>query len=235
MRSHDANTLFYSGHSLDVNSPIYIGAAPNSIRHLPAATSDLPGYTGCLRNMFINGEVVDFNSPLLQFDVRAGCTRGECNPDPCKNGGKCYGQGDCDCPIEFSGPNCDQGKQVLSSKNFSPIFYFSSSYFSLFFIITESSQVTFLGKDFIQYEVISGGSRVVRKRQTQAYISIANLISFSFLTTEPSGAILQIGDPQASSEYMIVEVILTFLFQSRCMCFTFCQIQIHRFQTAMSK
>jgi len=71
----------------------------------------------------------------------------------------------------------------------------------------DSSQVTFLGDGFIQYEVITEGSGTRSKRQAtqETYVSETNLISFSLITTEPSGAILQIGDSQ-SSEHMVVEV-----------------------------
>ena len=66
--------------------------------------------------------------------------------------------------------------------------------------------MTFLGDGFIQYEVIAKGSGT-RKRQAvqETYVSDTNLVTFSLITTETSGAIFQLGDSQ-SSEYMVVEV-----------------------------
>jgi len=57
---------------------------------------------------------MDFSSPLLDFDVRSGCVRSECNINPCKNGGKCYDQGNCDCPIQYSGSTCTEGNKFTN-------------------------------------------------------------------------------------------------------------------------
>ncbi len=96
-------TCVYSNHSLDVNSPVYIGQVPAGVKG-----SFSPGYSGCLRNIFVNGEVLDFSSPLLSSDIRL-CVSNECMLEPCENGGQCFDKGRCDCPIEFSGATCDQG------------------------------------------------------------------------------------------------------------------------------
>lgn len=67
------------------------------------------GFSGCLSNVVVNGEVVDFGRPLVSENVAEGCG---CDAELCKNGGVCSGTGECDCSPEFVGPNCDKGRHA---------------------------------------------------------------------------------------------------------------------------
>lgn len=69
-----------------------------------------------------------------------------------------------------------------------------------------SGLVAFFGKNFIQYEVRETRVQALKRQVQNTYTTAQNFISLSFVTKEPSGTILQIGDPHNSREYMIVEV-----------------------------
>ena len=62
------------------------------------------GFRGYLRNVMVNGELLDFAGPLRDEEVVLGygCT--------CANGGTCVGPEQCDCAPEFTGPDCSEGK-----------------------------------------------------------------------------------------------------------------------------
>ena len=67
----------------------------------------------------MNGRLLDFSSPLAEVDVSRGCGFADavCDPNPCGNGGRCVGEWNsyfCDCPVEFAGPECLQGKVPIS-------------------------------------------------------------------------------------------------------------------------
>ncbi len=72
---------------------------------------NLPGFSGCLRNFEINNEPLDFSTALNASGVSEGCG---CGPDVCKNGGVCYGTGQCDCSPEFSGDDCSECELVAA-------------------------------------------------------------------------------------------------------------------------
>lgn len=79
--------------------------------------SNLPfsSFIGCMRNVRVNGELIDFSNPLLAVDLAPGCgfTDAQCSPNPCSNGGKCigtWGSFICDCTPQFAGTTCKEGK-----------------------------------------------------------------------------------------------------------------------------
>lgn len=72
-------------------------------------------FTGCLRNIQVNSQLLDFSDPLLESSVTLGCqfTDAQCSPNPCENGGRCIGTWEsfvCECSPQYSGPNCTQRK-----------------------------------------------------------------------------------------------------------------------------
>ena len=71
-------------------------------------------FIGCMRNVRVNGELIDFSSSLLAVDLAPGCgfTDAQCDPNPCSNGGKCigtWGSFICDCTPQFAGTTCKEG------------------------------------------------------------------------------------------------------------------------------
>ena len=77
-----------------------------------------PAYTGCIRNVQINGELLDFSDPLAEVSVIEGCLCTGCEPNPpCKNGGRCAGYWGtnfvCDCTPRFAGQSCDKGMHLI--------------------------------------------------------------------------------------------------------------------------
>ena len=78
--------------------------------------SNLPfsPFIGCMRNVRVNGELIDFSNLLLAVDLVPGCgfTDTQCNPNPCSNGVKCigiWGSFMCDCKPQYSGTTCKEG------------------------------------------------------------------------------------------------------------------------------
>ena len=72
-------------------------------------------FTGCLRNIQVSSQLLDFSDPLLESGVTLGCqfTDAQCSPNPCENGGRCIGMWEsfvCECSPQYSGPNCTQCK-----------------------------------------------------------------------------------------------------------------------------
>ena len=79
-----------------------------------------PGpYTGCLRNLIINGKQhLDFTEPLMQEGLSNNCwyTDRNCYRNPCGNDtGQCIGSWEgyyCICKPDYTGGNCLEGKQL---------------------------------------------------------------------------------------------------------------------------
>lgn len=76
--------------------------------------------------------------------------------------------------------------------------------------------MTFLGEDFINYRVLETGGggeggelkRMRRQAGASGYSTARNRISLSLTTDNLSGTVLQLGDPQGSSEYITLRVML---------------------------
>ena len=71
-------------------------------------------FVGCMRNVMVNGELIDFASPLMSVDLGPGCLFADtqCDPNPCFNGGRCIGSWTsfaCDCKPQFAGTTCKEG------------------------------------------------------------------------------------------------------------------------------
>lgn len=105
---------FVINSALDVGAPIILGGLPTSLGY--GNGQAFAAFTGCLRNVQVDGSLVDFGNPIEEHDVGLdSCTLLDvpCQSLPCSNGGTCVGLGDsfqCRCPVRFSGETCDDGK-----------------------------------------------------------------------------------------------------------------------------
>ena len=110
------NTLtiyFYNFNStLDLGAPIILGGLPASLGY--ASDQVIAPFTGCLRNVKLNDDFVDFSNPIEAngMDVEAcALLDGPCQSSPCSNGATCIGLGNsfqCRCPVQFSGELCEE-------------------------------------------------------------------------------------------------------------------------------
>lgn len=188
--TRDESAAIISGpyRSLDLGAPLILGSLPEEFGY--NVQSDLISFipfTGCLRNFRVNEILLDFSSPLAEVDVARGCgfANAACDPNPCQNGGLCIGEWDsffCDCPVEFAGPVCQQGAESAS----------------------------FFGNGFIRYRLETATSQDRPVRQTNestVYRTGRNSIALSFQTSVSSGTLLQLGDPEGSLEYAVLEIV----------------------------
>ena len=104
--------------ALDVGAPVILGGLPTSLGY--GSNQTFTGFTGCLRNVQVDADLVDFGSPIEQDGVdldTCALLDDLCHPEPCSNGGTCVGLGDtfrCRCPVRFSGETCDEGKFIFA-------------------------------------------------------------------------------------------------------------------------
>ena len=106
--------------SLDLGGPLLLGSG-NVIRDFGYSNLPFSSFIGCMRNVKINGELIDFSRPLLSVDLGPGCgfTGTQCNPNPCSNGGECigtWGSFICDCRPQFAGTTCKEGTLIIKGK-----------------------------------------------------------------------------------------------------------------------
>ena len=75
--------------------------------------------------------------------------------------------------------------------------------------------MTFLGENYINYEILRAGVVPLKRRRRQeiTYITAQNLISLSFLTDQPSGSLFQLGDPQGGTDYLLLKVCMLCVLQ----------------------
>lgn len=103
---------------LDINDylgtfegPLFIGGAPS--KYLVGDTSKRNGFTGCIRSLKTNGQLIDLKSYLNpSMPTVIGACRPSCTKNLCQNGGKCieyWGSYECEClnSIAHSGSNCE--------------------------------------------------------------------------------------------------------------------------------
>lgn len=177
--SRVASNLSISGQfqSLDLGAPTFIGGIPPGSGYSQQYNVFTP-FVGCVRNVRINGELMDFASSLLSENVTNWCSYTDihCQPNPCAHDGKCLGSWesyDCSCNPRYSETTCSSN--ALSG--------------------------TFEGKGFISYMAVSSIKRqVVLQGKAQTFISL------NLLTSAKSGTVLQLGDP-ALTEYAMLEIV----------------------------
>ena len=98
---------------MDLGAPIILGGLPASLGY--GSGQSLAAFTGCLRNVRVGEDLIDFTNPIEQtgMDVRTcALLDGPCQSLPCMNGATCIGLRDsfqCRCPIRFSGELCEEG------------------------------------------------------------------------------------------------------------------------------
>ena len=101
---------------LDLGGPLIFGHLPQSFQY--GVTSFATPFEGCIRNVRLNTELVDFSEPLFESNVGSGCQSNRCSETTCKNSGQCLGtmtNFDCICSSSFAGTDCTQGQLALQS------------------------------------------------------------------------------------------------------------------------
>ena len=73
-------------------------------------------FTGCMRNIYINGYHVDRSTATASKEVTSGCTKAVgCSANTCQNG-QCISNWNglqCQCKSGFSGGTCTEGRWFL--------------------------------------------------------------------------------------------------------------------------
>ena len=99
--------------SLDLTGPLFIGGVPTWIRK--------ESFTGCIRNLHIDGKFIDLTNPLAQKNSQIGCSMEatDCGSRICQHNGKCRKFGDkvqCQCAPTFSGKRCETPTSVNAKR-----------------------------------------------------------------------------------------------------------------------
>ncbi|XP_060060672.1 cadherin EGF LAG seven-pass G-type receptor 3 isoform X2 [Erinaceus europaeus] len=94
--------------SLDLTGPLLLGGVPNLPENFPVTHKD---FTGCMRDLHIDGRRVDMAAFVANNGTTAGCQAKLhfCESHPCQNNGVCserWGGFSCDCPVGFGGQDC---------------------------------------------------------------------------------------------------------------------------------
>lgn len=106
---------FYISRSPNLqDAPLYIAGVPSIdvILKRPSQVS-VDDFTGCMRNIYINGAHLDKSTALTSKGVTSGCTKASgCSSIACKNG-QCIDDWkgfQCQCKTGFAGETCATGK-----------------------------------------------------------------------------------------------------------------------------
>ena len=111
---------FYS--FLDLTTPFTLGRLlPLYHSFAPPHIQSVPNYNGCVRNVFVNSQMLDFSAPLMEEGLKRNCifTDHNCQPNPCNNSGQCIGEWEgfnCVCSDEYTGKTCDKSKKEEKDK-----------------------------------------------------------------------------------------------------------------------
>lgn len=93
---------------LDLTGPLQIGGLPSLTSNFQIQNK---AYVGCMKDFYIDEDLVDFNGYVADHGTMAGCQRKEdfCQAAPCKHGGTCLEGWDsylCTCPESWAGKDC---------------------------------------------------------------------------------------------------------------------------------
>ena len=104
-------TSFGSTQSLNLNTPLYVGGAPD-YRTLSPSSGVTRGFGGCLDDIIINNVRQTVTMATVTQDLRH-CGEDPCTTLQCLNGGVCVegsvlGQFECRCPGNYTGERCEQ-------------------------------------------------------------------------------------------------------------------------------
>jgi cadherin EGF LAG seven-pass G-type receptor 1 len=103
---------------LDLTGPLHLGGLLSSVTSHTAVSHLSQHFTGCLRDVSIDGRIVDLDDYVWNNGTEAGCAikRPSCASSPCRNGGTCeesWGSYRCSCLERWGGKDCSQGMQQL--------------------------------------------------------------------------------------------------------------------------
>ncbi|XP_034292564.1 protein eyes shut homolog [Pantherophis guttatus] len=107
--------------SLDTQTDFYVGGLPFLNLVNPRAIKNEPtGFTGCIREIFVNGKELKLN----EKGAKGGSNIGDCDGTPCgyrvcKNNGKCKvveSDFSCLCPKQWIGKTCERSIYCSHSK-----------------------------------------------------------------------------------------------------------------------
>ena len=101
--------------TLDLGAPLILGSLPQDFQY--GGISFQP-FSGCIRNVLVNDELIDFSETLAELNLGDGCrfADAQCDRNPCGNGGTCVGVWGgyyCDCVHAFAGTNCTKGISLI--------------------------------------------------------------------------------------------------------------------------
>jgi hypothetical protein len=101
---------------LDLGLPLWIGGVPFQFHLAASHHPSSVGFTGCIRNVTINGATLDLEDYIDQGNSERGC--GSVH-DNCISGERLCGDGvcvpmlgefSCVCPAEVAGDSCEKGE-----------------------------------------------------------------------------------------------------------------------------
>ena len=100
------------GQLLDLTGPLQIGGLPTLTSHFQITNKH---YVGCMKDLYIDNDLLDFNKYVEDHGTMAGCQRKQdfCRVAPCKHGGTCKEGWDsylCECPESWGGKDCSLRK-----------------------------------------------------------------------------------------------------------------------------
>lgn len=94
--------------TLDLGAPLVMGSLPQNFQYGGILFQP---FIGCIRNVFVNDDMIDFSEALAKENLSDGCrfADAQCDTNPCANDGTCvgvWGTHYCKCTPAFAGESC---------------------------------------------------------------------------------------------------------------------------------